>query len=95
MLAAGRRLPIQLATGAALNPAGDVLAARTYSEIYFFRWPIADQPEQVAEACFLGDAEPQGEAIAFQDDGRLVLSSESTTKRTGHLQVVRCPGVGP
>ena len=93
-LAAGRRLPIRLATGAALNPDGDVLAARTYLQVHFFRWPVADPPEQVAETCFLGDAEPRGEAIAFQDDGRLVLTSESTTERPGYLQVVRCPGVG-
>lgn len=92
-LGAGRQLPIRLATGAALNADGDVLAARTYLQIHFFYWPVADQPEQVAEACVLGDAEPQGEAIAFQNDGRLVLTSESTTQRPGHLQVVRCPGV--
>ena len=94
-LAAGRQLPIRLATGAALNLNGDVLATRTYSEVYFFRWPVADRAGQVAEACFLGDSAPQGEAIVFQDDGRLVLTSESTAERPGHLQVVRCPGVGP
>ena len=101
-LAAGHRLPItpdpdagRLVTGATLNPDGDILAVRTYSEIYFFHWPVTDQPEQVTEACFLGNAEPQGEAIAFQDDGRLVLTSESTTERPGHLQVVWCPGIEP
>ena len=101
MLPAGRRLPIRpdplmgrLVTGAAINAGGDLLAVRTYSEIYFFRWPVADPPEQVAEACFLGNAEPQGEAIAFRDDGWLVLTSEVRGGRPGSLQAVRCAGVG-
>lgn len=100
-LAEGRRLPIRpdqalrrLVTGAALNSGGDVLAVRTYSEIYFSRWPVSGQPQQVAEACFLGDVEPQGEAIAFRDDGWLVLTSESWPRRPGYLQVVRCAGSG-
>lgn len=69
-LAEGRRLPIRpdqalrrLVTGAALNSGGDVLAVRTYSEIYFSRWPVSGQPQQVAEACFLGDVEPQGRRL--------------------------------
>lgn len=72
----GLRLPIspddvsrRYATGAALSSEGDLLAVRTYSEIYFFRWPVVERSEEAAEACFLGDAEPQGEAIAFRDDG--------------------------
>ena len=98
-LAPGRRLPIELnswrdqTTGASLNSRGDVLAVRTYSEIYFFRWPIADEPELAAETCHLGDLQRQGEAIAFRDDGRLLLTSE-TTRRQGYLLTVRCAGVG-
>jgi len=99
-LGPGRRLPIELrswrdqTTGASLNWEDDVLAVRTYSDIYFFRWPISDEPEQAAEACFLGDLERQGEAIAFRSDGRLLLSSETTVWRRGYLQTVRCPGIG-
>ena len=99
-LAPGRRLPIELGswrdqtTGASLNWRGDVLAVRTYSEIYFFRWPIADEPEHVAETCFLGDLQQQGEAIAFRRDGRLLLTSETVPRRPGYLQTVRCTGVG-
>ena len=100
-LAAGRPLPIEpdpsvgrLVTDVALNSDGNVLAVRTYSEIYFFRWPVTEQVEQVAEACFLGELEPQGEGVAFRDDGRLVLTSESTPEGAGYLQVVRCPGIG-
>ncbi len=99
-LAPGRRLPIELrswrdqTTGASLNWRGDVLAVRTYSEIYFFRWPVSDKPELVAETCFLGDLERQGEAIAFLDDGRLLLTSEAVMRRPGYLRIVRCTGVG-
>ncbi len=99
-LAPGHRLPIELrswrdqTTGASLNWRGDVLAVRTYSEIYFFRWPVSDKPEQVAETCFLGDLERQGEAIAFREDGQLMLTSETVTRRPGYLQTVRCTGAG-
>ena len=100
-LAAGRYLPIEpdpivgrLVTDVALNSDGNVLAVRTYSEIYFFRWPVTEQVEQVTEACFLGELEPQGEGVAFRDDGRLVLTSESTPGGAGYLQVVQCPGIG-
>ena len=98
-LAPGRRLPIELGswrdqtTGASLNRRGDVLAVRTYSQIYFFRWPISAEPEQVAKPCFLGDLERQGEAIAFRDDGRLLLTSETTVSRRGYLHTVDCAGV--
>ena len=100
-LGAGRRLPIRpdpvvgrLVTGAALNPDGDTLAVRTYSEIYFFRWPVSDPPELAADVCFLGELEPQGEAVAFDEDGRLTLTSESRVQEPGYLRTVRCAGVG-
>lgn len=98
-LAASVQLPIgpdpragRIATGAALSAAGDVLAVRTYSEIYRFRWPIGDAPEQIAEACFLGTDEPQGEAIAFRADSDdwFVLTSETHSDEVGFLQSVRC-----
>ena len=98
-LALGRRLPIELkswrdqTTGASLNWTGDVLAVRTYSQIYFFRWPISAEPEQVAKPCFLGDLARQGEAIVFREDGRLLLTSETTVSRRGHLHTVGCVGV--
>ncbi|MDG2040676.1 MAG: hypothetical protein P8J30_09360 [Ilumatobacter sp.] len=101
-LGASLQLPIgpdpragRIATGAALSAAGDVLAVRTYSEIYRFRWPIGDAPEQIAEACFLGTDEPQGEALAFRadTDDWFVLTSETHTDQAGFLQAVRCGGV--
>ncbi len=98
-LGVGRPLPIhpdvvasRYVTGAALSPRGDVLAVRTYAEIYRFRWPIGDTPEQLAEPCFLGDAEPQGEAIGFRGDAAdwLVLTSESHIGQAGYLRAVLC-----
>ena len=55
---------------------------------------MAEAPEQVAEACFLGTDEPQGEAIAFRadTDDWLVLTSESHSDKAGFLQAVRCGG---
>jgi len=98
-LGLGRQLPIELdswrdqTTGASLNWRGDVLAVRTYSQIYFFRWPISAEPEQIAEPCFLGYMARQGEAIAFREDGRLLLTSETTVLGRGHLNTVGCVGV--
>ena len=97
MLTEARELPIhpdldarRYATGASLDADGAVLAVRTYSEIFFFRWPLADPPRPAAATCVLGNAEPQGEAVAFRDDGWLALTSESHTERLGMLRVVRC-----
>lgn len=96
-LEAGARLPIRpdrtarrYTTGAALSPRDDLLAVRTYSEIFFFRWPLPPDPRPVGEACFLGETEPQGEAISFRDEGWLVLTSETTVTRPGWLLAARC-----
>ena len=96
-LGEARELPIlpdrnalRYATGATLDADGAVLAVRTYSEIHFFHWPLGDRPRQAAAVCSLGNGEPQGEAIAFREDGWLALTSESHTGRPGLLQIVRC-----
>jgi len=99
-LADGVRLPIEpdfqvgrVATGAALSPDETVLAVRTYSEVYFFGWPLGPGPELVAPPCFLGTYEPQGEAVAFWSAGRILLTSETWTQRSGHLLAITCAGV--
>ena len=99
-LSGGVRLPIEpewgvgrVTTGASVSPDGTLLAVRTYTEIYFFRWPVGPTPEQVAPPCFMGEYEPQGEAVAFWTDGRLLLSSETWTDRPGHLLALSCAGV--
>ena len=80
-------------TAAAMSPDGTTLAVRTYSEIFFYapdtrpdgrRWRDLKRP------CFLGDLEPQGEAIDFLDEKTLVLASETSQGRRGVLHRVQC-----
>lgn len=92
--AEGRELPIvpdwsvgRIVTGAAFRPDGEVLAVRTLSEVYFFNWPALTE---AAPACFLGTLEPQGEAVAWQPDGSLLLTSETTWQGPGMLTRIRC-----
>ena len=69
----------RLATGADVSPDATTLAVRTYNEVFFFNavkdgdvvnWRGPGKP------CFLGEAESQGEAIAYLDHDSLVLTSE-------------------
>jgi hypothetical protein len=80
-------------TSAAMSPDGRTLAVRTYSEIFFYaaengaqglRWRDLKQP------CFLGETEPQGEAIDYLDDETLLLGSETSQGRQGVLHRVQC-----
>jgi hypothetical protein len=80
-------------TAAAMSPDGMTLAVRTYSEIFFYavqngaqgrRWRDLKRP------CFLGDVEPQGEAIDFLDEKTLLLASETSRGRRGTLHRVQC-----
>jgi hypothetical protein len=103
-LTAPTRIPIQpdfalgrWLTGASLDADGTLLALRTYTEVYFYAWPVRLPGEQLVEAapvCFLGPLEPIGEAIAFSADDRIYLTSESPGVRTGHLLEIVCTGVG-
>ncbi len=83
----------RLATAAAVAPDGTALAVRTYYEVYFFaavtdgglvRWSGPSRP------CFLGDAEPQGEAIDYLDQNTLVLTSERSSGDAGLIHLLRC-----
>lgn len=98
-LASGVTLPIEpdfslgrWITGGALDAEGTLLALRTYTEVYFYEWPMADPPAQAAPTCFLGLIEPNGEAVAFSGDGRLFLTSESPGPLVGHLLEIECTG---
>ena len=88
-------------TAAAVSPDGKTLAVRTYSEIFFYaaetgpstalgahaqgrRWRNLKRP------CFLGEVEPQGEAIDYLDDTTLILTSETARGRQGVLHRVQC-----
>jgi hypothetical protein len=80
-------------TAAAMSPDGGTLAVRTYSEIFFYtaengalrlRWRDLKRP------CFVGEIEPQGEAIDYLDNETLVLGSETSQGRPGVLHRVQC-----
>lgn len=77
----------RVATGASFRPDGEVLAVRTLTEIYFFRWPDL---QEAAPPCFLGKREPQGEGVGWEDRGSLLLVSESTRMGPGGLIRVWC-----
>lgn len=81
-------------TGASFGPGGAVLALRTYTEVYFYRWPLSPTPAQAAPVCRLGRLEPSGEAIALSQEGRIYLTSETLPGRTGHLLEIECAGIG-
>jgi hypothetical protein len=80
-------------TSAAMSPDGKTLAVRTYSEIFFYaperssqgyRWRDLQKP------CFLGEIEPQGEALDYLDDRTLIIGSETAQGRQGIMHRVQC-----
>jgi len=100
-LAPGRELPISsdfmlggVVTGAALDHDDTILAVRTYTQVHFFEWPLADAVVEAAPACFLGGLQVQGEAVELLPDGHALLSTESPRGTAGRLLAVACAGVG-
>jgi hypothetical protein len=83
----------RLVTGAAVSPDGETLAVRTYYEVYFFR---AERERDMVRwrvpgtQCFLGKAEPQGEAIDFLDNQVLLLTSERSQNAAGMIHRLQC-----
>jgi len=76
-----------------VSPDGTTLAVRTYYEVFFYRamkehgsvvWSRSGTP------CFLGEAESQGEAIAYLDRDTLLLTSERGRGRAGLIHRLRC-----
>jgi hypothetical protein len=61
-------------TGAAISPDGTSLAVRTARSVY--RFPLNDL-EATPIVCPIGSEEPQGEAIDFVDDARILLTGET------------------
>lgn len=76
-------------TGAGFSPSGRRLVVRTYTELYFFHRDEAGVLSSEVTSCFLGDAEPQGEAVAFVDEEEVVVTSEGRG-RPGTVYRVRC-----
>jgi hypothetical protein len=80
-------------TAAAMSPDGMTLAVRTYSEIFFYaleNGPQGHRWRSLRRPCFLGDIEPQGEAMDYLDDNTLIIGSETARGRQGVLHRVQC-----
>ena len=75
-------------TGAAAAPDGEHVVVRTYTEVFRFR--VGERWVQAGPPCLLGLAEPQGEAVDFLDEERLILTSERARGIAGGLTLVRC-----
>lgn len=80
----------RLVTGAAHSPNGTEIVLRTYTELHFYQRNAAGQFEVSAEPCFFGAIEPQGEAVDFLDDARVILTSETLRGRPGTIHEVEC-----
>jgi hypothetical protein len=78
-------------TGAALSPDGSRVAVRTYRSVVFFQLRPDGTLRLSGRACDLPIREPQGEAVAFLDPRRLVLTSEGAANGPGPIHVVTCP----
>ncbi|MFQ5551326.1 MAG: hypothetical protein ACE5FJ_08835, partial [Gemmatimonadales bacterium] len=91
-----RRLPIlplrnlgRWVTGAAVSPSGTRLVVRTYNEMFFFDLAAGIlEPEPLA--CWIGAVEPQGEAVDFLDEHRVILLSESVPNNPGTVFEATC-----
>jgi hypothetical protein len=93
----GRPLPVvpdfllgRQITGAGFDRAGSVLAVRSYTEAYFFRWPVDAAWTEAAPRCVLAGVDRIGEGVAFAGDGSLLLTAEG---RPPTLNRIRCPGL--
>lgn len=86
-------LPQQV-TGAEASPDGEWIAVRTYANLLLYRRAdlLAGSPAtSVIDLSALG--EPQGEAVAIHDDGRVVLTSEASGEGpSGTIAVLQCGG---
>jgi hypothetical protein len=80
-----------LVTGAAISPDGRRVALRTYGDVRFSELLPDGTLAPSGRACDVRGHEPQGEAIAFLDEHRLVLTSEASRSGPGPIHLVRCP----
>jgi len=82
----GRRV-----TGAAIRSDGRLVAIRTYTAIYFFTPGPGGRLTPRGPVCALDRRGQLGEAIDFQDDSTLVLTSEADPLGSGTIETARCP----
>lgn len=82
-------------TGMAITADGKRVMVRTYRDLFPFALQDGRRftPLGSPTACDILGAEPQGEAITWLDDGRLLLMSERGLFKEGTIYVVSCePG---
>lgn len=78
-------------TGAAVRPDGRVVALRTYTEVYLFYPGVHGRLSPARERpCDISGIDSGGEAVAFDGDTTLVLTSEASGRRPGRISTVRC-----
>lgn len=80
----------RMVTGAALSPSGRRLVVRTYTELYFYRRDPDGGLVRDGDPCFLGELEPQGEAVDFLDEETVIVTSEASWGREGTIHRIRC-----
>jgi hypothetical protein len=87
----------RLATGAALSPDESLLVVRTYVSVHLFRLAGDSIPKPLTGAAGLPIpvVEAQGEAVAFDGPGRLVLTSERGAANHAMLTRLRLVRAGP
>lgn len=85
----------QLVTAGDLSPDGTRLAVRNYAALFIFPWSGAAEFDSTASprtASLVAAFEPQGEGLAFGNDGTEVyLASEARDGRGPQLSRLRCP----
>lgn len=78
-------------TGAAVRADGRLVALRTYGEIYLFFPGVGGRLTPARERpCGIAGIDTGGEAIAFDGDTTLLLTSEAGRGRAGTINTVRC-----
>jgi hypothetical protein len=81
----------RLVTGATIRQDGNLVAIRTYTEIYFFTPGPGGRLTASGPPCALDSLERVGEGIDFRDDSTLVLTSEADLLGPGTIDTARCP----
>lgn len=79
-------------TDAAIAPDGNLVAVRTYQEIFLFRLTRKGSLAPTGMACGVAGLEVQGEGVAWLDEETLVLTSEGVLGTPGTVSLGRCPG---
>ncbi len=83
----------RVVTGLAISPGGQRAMVRTYRDLFPFaitRGGRTLRPLGAPTACDIVGQEPQGEAVGWLDDHRVVLLSERGLFREGTVFVVTC-----